>query len=163
MWMWSHGMDPLIERRRGAARRLEAHGGGTVRGVPQRPRVVDQQRGDRRLCLRTVDERQTFLGPQLHRLDAGLIERRGGGPPGALPSDLTLTNQAQREVCEGCQIARGANTALLRHTRMDPCVEQRDEGSRERRSDTAGLSHQHVRPEEHHRAYDCHIQGLTHP
>ena len=77
--------------------------------------------------LRSVEQRQPFLGRELERGDAGCGERLGGGKHPRLHADLAEAEEGEREMRERCEIARGADRTLRGHRREDACVVHYDQ------------------------------------
>ena len=105
-------VDARVERLGRAAQRLDRHGRGDVGGVGQPARVVGGERQHRRRRLRAVDERQAFLGLELHRLQGrrSRASRRRASPPSPISTSARWASGARsplaptdpREGMRGC-------------------------------------------------------------
>src|SRR4051812_1539919 len=70
----AHILNSRIERHRGAEERLEGHRPGDVRHPPEAVRGDECEYGNRRMRLRSVDEREPFLRAQLDWREAGAAQ-----------------------------------------------------------------------------------------
>src|SRR5689334_3668411 len=111
-------MDTLVEGNRCAKQRLERHRAGLMRGLPQTLRIHKGEGRHRRMCLRSINERDAFLRRQRDRLELVLLEHRGRGARLAAVYQLALADHRQREMREWREVAAGADAALLRNGRM---------------------------------------------
>jgi hypothetical protein len=170
--VWSHLVDPLVERGRRPQQRLEAHRRRAQRRAPQVARIVHREGQHRRLHLGAVDERETFLGLELDGLDAGSAQRVGRRRPHR-PSptagrrvghcDVALPHHRVGDVRQGRQVAARPDAALLRHHGVDAGVQHPGNGLRHRSACAAGLPQQHVGTQQHRRADHVGGKRLSHP
>jgi len=117
-----------------------------MRRAPGGPGIGHEQRGETRLRLGSVDERETFLGFQRNRLR---------------DLHVAFTDHGQREMRQRRQIAGRTHTALRRHARMYAAIEHVDQQLGDHRSHAAGPAQQHVRPEQHHGAHRVRRQRVA--
>ena len=161
--MRAGGVDPLVERRRRAAERLEAHGRRAHRGPPEHLGVVHQQRQHRGLGLRAVDEREPFLRREAERREPGGRQRGGGRRAPPRLEHLPLAHQDQRHVTQRRQVAAGADAALLRHQRHEAGVEQAEQRLDQGGAHAAGRAEQDVGAQHHQPANDVGRQRRARP
>ncbi len=147
--MRARGVNAGIQRRRRAAQGLEAHRRRADRCPPEHPGVVHEQGQEGRLRLGTVDERQSFLGRESERREAGPAEGGSGGRGAAGIEHFAFAHQREGDVAQRRQIAARPDASLLRHPRDDAGVEERDERIDQVRPDAARRAEQHVGPKQH--------------
>jgi hypothetical protein len=91
-------------------------------------RVVMCERTDPGHELGPVEEREPFLRTDLHRNQAGVIERGSRrSRPGPVDGRLALAHDQEGDVRQGRQVARSAEAAPRRHHRVNRLVEHADE------------------------------------
>jgi hypothetical protein len=111
---------------------------------------VDHEGQQCGLRLSAVDEGEAFLRGEPIGIELGRGEcpRRGDG--GAITGEgLPLTHERQPDMAEGRQVSTGPDAPLLRHERYDTAVEQGNQCVHQLRTDAAGRTEKHVRPEQH--------------
>ena len=102
-----------------------------------------------------VDQGQTLLLGQRHRLDAGVAQGRAGRPAlAARVAHESLTHHRERAMRQRGQVARTAERPELVHDRRDPRVEQGGVGFGHHRTNPGAARGQRRQPQQHHRADD---------
>ena len=147
--MRANGVDARIERRVAALDGVDRHGSGHHRGL-HGPFGVDQRmKRDGGRNLRPVQERKTFLGPELHGFQFRQPERRRSAHPAAAEQGFAFADQHQRQMRQRRQIARSAHRALRRDDRDDLGVDEAGEGGGGRRMDARIAARQRLELEHH--------------
>ena len=77
--------------------------------------------------LRAVEQRQPFLGSQCQWRQAGDFQRLGCFQPFALVTSLAFTQQHQRHVGQGCEVAGCTDRTFQRNVRINLGVDQSDQ------------------------------------
>jgi hypothetical protein len=117
------GMDAVVERRVAALRRVDAERAGddgAGEDVLGREQPLERQR---RRDLGPVEQRQAFLGLELHRGEAGAPQCVRRRHPHALEEDLAMADQGGAEMRERRQVSRSADRSLRRDHRDDAAVD----------------------------------------
>ena len=141
------------ERPVGRHQRLDAHRRGDVGGSHQHVEVGECEHQHAEHAVGAVDQRQALLGAQRDRGDAG-----GGHGLGA----FTLADQRQRDVCQRCEIATGAQRPVLVNGWDDVGVEQRQDRVDHFLTHSREPHRQRARPQQHHRPHDFWFDQRTH-
>src|SRR5439155_23229427 len=121
-------------------------------------RLDQRERADRRHPLSSVDERETLLRLELkghHAVPAHEI-RRLGEPP--LDANLSLADQAQRQMRERDEISARAQGATAGHYRQDLGFEHSHEVLEEREAHAAVSERERVRAQGEHEAHRARLQ-----
>jgi hypothetical protein len=80
-------------------------------------------------AVRAVDEGEALLFLEHHRLDTRGGKRLGGRDEGTLRvTNLALSEECKRTVCERCEVARAAEAAVFVHDGRDAGVQHGDVG-----------------------------------
>ena len=105
---------------------LQAHRAGHIRGADQDVGVGQGQGADGRHQLRAVQQGESFLGLELHRLEPAAAR---ASPPGSLapPTSASPSPMTTRAVGERREVAGGADAAAGRHDWVDAGVQHRDQ------------------------------------
>ena len=80
--------------------------------------VEHSQRQNRGRRLRAVDERESFLRLELNRHEPASFQRHRAGQPAVGTEGLALTDQHQRQMREGREIAARADRSTARDDRV---------------------------------------------
>ena len=107
--MWTRRVNPLIKSDRRIAQSFERHRPGDVGNLRESLRSMQRQTAHGRHRLRSVEQREPFLGFQLQWLDAGETHRGVAFHSFAAPESLAFSDCGQREMRQGRQIAARAN------------------------------------------------------
>jgi hypothetical protein len=110
----------------------------------------------------TVVERQAFLERQLDRREPGALQRLGAAHPLVLVERLATAEQHDRQVRQRCQVATGADRALLRHHRHHAGVEHRRERFERAHANTRVTAHQRVDADQQHRPHHVPAERFAH-
>jgi hypothetical protein len=94
-----------------------------------------RQRSDGGHTLRVVDEGETFLGLEHHRLEATAMKGPDGREPFARQPYLTFAYDGEGEMCERSEVTRRAERALFGHDGGKVSLEHLDEPQHDLASD----------------------------
>ena len=138
----------------GAEERLDAHRRHDRCGPDEPVGVRQQERPDGAHQLCPVQQGQAFLRPELERFESDVAQGVPGRHDPSADLHLAAPDERQGEVGEGREIARGADTALRGHDRVDAVRQHRQEPVHDERTAAAVAERQRVRPQQEHRAHD---------
>ena len=142
------------ERPVGPHQRFDRHRRRDVRRAQQHVEVGDGEDEHPEHAVGAVDQRQTLLGLQRDRGDAG-----GGGRRGA----LAFADQGESDVGEWGEVATRAERPVLRNGRGDPGVEQVDDALDDDGADSRVTQRQRPGPQQHHRPDHLVLDRRAHP
>ncbi len=121
----AHAVNAAIERRVAALDRVSGHGAGYQRRREHVLAAEYRRERKRGRYLRTVQQREAFLGREPDRHDTGVREGLLRRHQFAVYPRLADADQHARHVRERRQVARGADRALGRYPRIDVVIDQR--------------------------------------
>ena len=147
-------VDARVEWLGRPAGRLQAHRRSCVGGTPQHPGVVDDERRDAGLRLRSVHKGKPFLRLERDRLQAARLHGAAVFP---------FADHRERQVGQRGQIARRTDAPLRGHARVDALVQHRHDELRKGGPHAAGTAHQHIGAQQHHRSHGLLGQRIAHP
>ena len=124
----AHALDATVERGVATLDGVGRHGARYERGREDVLGPEDGGQCQRRRHLRAVQQRESLLGREPYRLDAGLPERLVRRHQVALHAHLADAEQRARHVRERREVARGADRTARRNAWVDALVEQRAQG-----------------------------------
>ena len=155
---------PGIERHGRTEERFERHGARNVRGAPEAARVAQRERRDRRVRLRAVDQRQALPWAQATTGASPPAHAACAVAPAVRPRrvQLALADQRQRQMGQRREITARADTALLRHQRVQLRVQHRDQEFGHFRPAPGESLREHVGAEQHHRAHFARRERWSH-
>jgi hypothetical protein len=153
--MRPHGVQLRLERPVRAEHGLDRERGGQVGDREQVAGVLDRQQHHAEHPVGAIDKRQPFLRGQGDGAQPRPGQRlRPGDPRAVLVEHPALAEQHHRAVGERCEVAGGAERAMLRNPGRDVVVEQVDERLGHERADARPAERQRAHPQQHHRPHD---------
>jgi hypothetical protein len=148
------GADPVQlrqERPLRAEHGLDGQRRGHVRHGEQVAGVLDGEQQHAEHPVGAVDQREAFLGGEVERAQAGVVQGlRGGGTGTVLAEHPALAEQHQRAVRQRCQVAGRAQRAVFRHPRRDVRVQQVGDALGEHRAYPGVAEGQRAQPQQQH-------------
>ena len=124
----AHSMHALVEGRIAPLQRVHRHRTGDQGGRQHVLGAEQARQGERGRHLRSVDERETLLRPELRRRESGDLQSFRRRQFLAAHAHLADSDQHRGEVCERREIPGGADRPLRRNHRVHLVLEQREQG-----------------------------------
>ena len=143
--------DARIERTVGSEDGLDRERGRDVGELGESDRPRGRQHADGRHALSAVDQGEALLRFEHQGLETETTEGLDRRESLAGQPDVTLSDDGKGEMREGCEIARGAERALLRHDGQQIALEHLHETKHHLAPHARVPERQHVRPERQHR------------
>ena len=150
-----------VERFDAAFQRIDRQRAGGERGGEHALAGEQGVEGDGGRRLGPVDQRQAFLGAELERLQAELLQRGGGRHDGAGKVDAAVAHQRGDQMGERREVARRADAALARNQRHGVAGQQAVERVDDRRADAGIAAAEAEQFEDDHQPRDVARQRLA--
>ena len=112
--------------------------------------------------LGAVEQRQSFLAHQFHRLPAELVEHTDSLAFLTFIIDIAHTDKRQEEVCQGSQVAGGAERAAVINDRHHVVIKEVEDALHGDDLHTAMPQREGMRLEQHHQLDDDGTYLLAH-
>ena len=160
--MRARGVDPVVERPRRAAQRVQRERADDIGGVGQESarRPSSRQPMASIACVPLM-RLMPSLGCRSIGSMPGAPQRLAAGEDCALELRFAFADQDQRHVGERSQIARRAHAALRRHDGRDAAIQQIAEPLGDQRPDAREALREDVGADQHHGAHDVARQRIA--
>src|SRR6267142_312095 len=112
LWVRPGGGDPWIECRGTSAQSIERKRSGDISGVRENLCLTQSERQKRQHSLRSIQQRDSFLGFQRKRSDACLAQRFSTVHALSIQRGFAFAGQNEREMGEWGKIAGSAHRTL---------------------------------------------------